>query len=162
MRLIVYPDSSVVVTAPRFFGLQSIERFVMKHSEWVNRKVAETSKHNVIRVARKDIAMLKERSLAYARARCANFAAAYGLKFRKISIRAQKSRWGSCSRSGNLSFNYKIAVLPTHTADYIIVHELCHLREMNHSKKFWDLVAQEIPNHRQIRKELRNIAIVYY
>jgi hypothetical protein len=83
----------------------------------------------------------------------------YALTFGKVTIRNQRTRWGSCSKNGNLNFHYRIALLPEHLADYIIVHELCHLAEFNHSPKFWDLVAQTIPNHKARRKALTQHAL---
>jgi len=83
----------------------------------------------------------------------------YRFKIRRISIRNQRSRWGSCSKKGNLNFNYRIVLLPPVVSDYIIVHELCHLGEFNHSKRFWGLVAKTIPDYQQIRKELRGKVI---
>ncbi|MFA6514937.1 MAG: M48 family metallopeptidase [Candidatus Paceibacterota bacterium] len=80
----------------------------------------------------------------------------YNYKWNRIFIKNQKTRWGSCSKAGNLNFNYKIALLPSKTADYIIVHELCHLKEFNHSSDFWNLVAKTIPDFKEIRKELKN------
>ncbi len=161
MRLAVYPDARVVVTAPYFFGSGAIERFVTKHSDWISRHVERARRRTVIRIRRSDIPMLKKRALALASARCIHFASIYGLTYKKISIRAQKTRWGSCSRSGSLSFNFKIAVLSPHIADYIIVHELCHCAEMNHGKKFWALVAHAIPQHATTRAELRRVVVVY-
>ena len=161
MRLTVHPDGAVVVTAPNFFGLHAIERFLAQHSEWVRRKVDATKGRRVIRIARSDIPILKRRALTLARERCEYFAKLYGVRFGKISIRAQKSRWGSCSHTGNLSFNYRIAALPPELRDYIIVHEICHLLELNHSKKFWAQVARAIPTHKALRKEMRNIVFVF-
>ncbi|NBS67881.1 M48 family peptidase [bacterium] len=66
-----------------------------------------------------------------------------------------RTRWGSCSKRGNLNFNYRILFLPPHLADYLIVHELCHLKEFNHSPRFWALVAQGCPNYHACKKELR-------
>ncbi len=161
MRLSVYPDARVVVTAPQLFGFGAIERFVAKHSDWISRHVERARTRTVVRIKKSEIPELKRRALALASARCGHFGTVYGLTYKKISIRAQKTRWGSCSRDGNLSFNYKVAVLPTHIVDYIIVHELCHRAEMNHSGKFWDLVGKTIPQHRAVRGELRRIAVLY-
>ncbi len=161
MRLAVYPDARVVVTAPQLFGFGAIERFVIKHSDWISRHVERARTRTVVRIKRGEIPELKRRALALASVRCSHFGTVYGLTYKKISIRAQKTRWGSCSRDGNLSFNYKVAVLPTHIADYIIVHELCHRAEMNHGRKFWHLVEKAIPQHRAVRRELRRIAVVY-
>lgn len=97
----------------------------------------------------------KDKALSIVKDRIEYFNTIYNFKWNRIVIRNQKTRWGSCSRKGNLNFNYKIALLPPESADYIIVHELCHLGEFNHSQKFWDLVAKTIPDYLVIRKDLR-------
>jgi predicted metal-dependent hydrolase len=79
----------------------------------------------------------------------------YGFRYARISIRSQRTRWGSASSRGNLSFNYRIIFLPPELQDLIIAHELCHLQEMNHSPAFWSLVEKAIPDYRRLRKELR-------
>lgn len=101
----------------------------------------------------------RERALILVRSKIEHFNKFYGFTFGKIAIRNQKSRWGSCSRRGNLSFNYKIVFLPSRLADYLIVHELCHLKEFNHSKNFWSLVSQTIPNYSILKKELHHLSI---
>ncbi len=80
----------------------------------------------------------------------------YNFKYNKVAIRNQKTRWGSCSRRGNLNFSYRLALMEPRLADYIIVHELCHLKEFNHSQNFWDLVAQQFPDYRELRKRLKH------
>lgn len=90
--------------------------------------------------------------------RIAHFNTIYGVVIARISIRNQKTRWGSASKKGNLNFHHAIIHLPPELADLIIVHELCHLKEFSHSKKFWDLVALAVPNWRELRRKLRNIA----
>ena len=77
------------------------------------------------------------------------------LRYGRVTIRNQRSRWGSCSANRNLNFNYRLALLAPELRDYVIVHELCHLIEPNHSKSFWDQVARTTPNHKTLRKELR-------
>src|SRR5690348_10505467 len=72
----------------------------------------------------------------------------YGLPIRKVFIKNQRTRWGSCSSKGNLNFSYRIVYLPEALQDYLIVHELCHLKEFNHGKGFWDLVSETIPDCR--------------
>jgi predicted metal-dependent hydrolase len=79
------------------------------------------------------------------------------IPYGKISIRNQKRRWGSCSSLGNLNFNYKLCLLPTCLLDYVIVHELCHLRELNHGPRFWALVAAYYPAYQEIEHELRKL-----
>lgn len=161
MRLAIYPDGNVVVTAPGFFGLQAIEEFILKHSAWVRRKVEETRGRTILRVRRGEIPALKKQALMRALERSQFYADYYGVEFKKISIRSQKSRWGSCSERGNLSFNYKIALLEPRLADYIVAHEICHIRQFDHSKAFWDLVALQFPDHKELRTKLRNTATIF-
>jgi predicted metal-dependent hydrolase len=78
-----------------------------------------------------------------------------GVKYYKLAVRSAKTRWGSCSPSGNLSFNWKLIMAPEEVINYVVVHELCHLIELNHSKKFWHLVEQRCPQWRLHRKWLR-------
>lgn len=79
-----------------------------------------------------------------------------GLTYKRIIIRGQKTRWGSCSNKGNLGFNWKLMMVPEPVLDYVIVHELTHLREMNHKKRFWELVAEQCPRWREYRKWLKD------
>ena len=108
-----------------------------------------------LRSSKKHYLENKNQALEFARERIHCLNKAYGFRFNNISVKNQKTRWGSCSIKGNLNFNYRILLLPSHISDYIIVHEICHLKELNHSKRFWDLVAISIPNYSEIRKELR-------
>ena len=112
----------------------------------------------------------KENARALARQKISHWSAHYeqvgqsrGLAYtfpsalKRLAVRNQRTRWGSCSKQGNINFNYKIALLPERLADYIVVHELCHLGEFNHSQAFWDLVAVAIPDHEARRAELRQV-----
>lgn len=78
----------------------------------------------------------------------------YGLTYGRVAIRNTKTRWGSCSSDGNLNFHYRLAFLPQELMDYVLIHELCHLQELNHSRAFWALVAQADPEHKAHRKAL--------
>ncbi len=91
--------------------------------------------------------------------RIKHFNSFYNFEISKVRIKNQKSRWGSCSSKKNLNFNYKVIFLRPELADYLIVHELCHLGELNHSKKFWALVQKIIPNYKKISRELRSTPI---
>ena len=83
----------------------------------------------------------------------------YQFSIGRVSIKNHKSRWGSCSKKGNLNFNYKIVLLPQALANYVIVHELCHLGEFSHSPKFWKLVALAIPNYKEIKSKFKKIIL---
>ena len=157
LRIAVHPDGRIVLTAPARASDRVIERFAKQYEGWVHKALERTKGKKVVTLRRGDIPALKRKALHFAQERCALYAARYSLTYKKITIRAQKSRWGSCSHAGNLSFNYKIAALPPEIAEYIIVHEICHLAELNHSRAFWSLVEKESPEHRRVRKELRTI-----
>lgn len=157
MRLAVYCDGAFVVTVPQGMSENMIERFILRKAEWVIGKIDYfRGLPKIFRSTRKDYLENRGKALLLAQERVEHFNRSYGFKYNRINIKDQKTRWGSCSRKGNLNFNYKIALLPERIADYIVVHELCHLKEFNHSPRFWDLVAVAIPDYLEIRRELRN------
>jgi predicted metal-dependent hydrolase len=162
VRLSIYPDGNVVVTAPRFVGQGTIERLIFEKSKWILDKIDyfKSLGHTVfLRDTKADYIKYKEQAKMLAVRKVEELNAIYKFKYNRITIRNQKSRWGSCSKKGNLNFNYKIALLPEKLADYIVVHEICHLGEFNHSKKFWNLVAKAIPDYKEAREELRKIGM---
>lgn len=97
----------------------------------------------------------KDQALRLVKERVAYYNKIYKFSFSKISIRNQKTRWGSCSKKKNLSLNYKLLFLPKTFQDYIIVHEICHLKEFNHSRLFWFLVQKTLPDYLEIKKGLK-------
>lgn len=162
LRISVYPDGRCVVSAPTFVGEHIVERFVRARAEWIMKTLQKFMPFTPIarrKNSRKEFLKHKEVARALVKEKLPKFNRHYGFRVGKIAIRNQKSRWGSCSARGNLNFNYRIALLPAHLADYIIVHELCHIGEFNHSQKFWDLVAETMPNYRELRAELKRIRI---
>jgi len=88
-------------------------------------------------------------------ARAAHWAALMGVTFGRVTVRDQRTRWASCSREGNLSFNWRLTLAPPETLDYVVVHELAHRLEMNHSRRFWAHVEKHFPDHRVHRRWLR-------
>nr|VFK28036.1 MAG: hypothetical protein BECKMB1821G_GA0114241_103217 [Candidatus Kentron sp. MB]VFK29342.1 MAG: hypothetical protein BECKMB1821I_GA0114274_100941 [Candidatus Kentron sp. MB]VFK74756.1 MAG: hypothetical protein BECKMB1821H_GA0114242_100941 [Candidatus Kentron sp. MB] len=89
--------------------------------------------------------------------RLAELAMQVGAYPARVSIRAQKTRWGSCSGNGNISLNWRLMLLPSQLVDYVLIHELCHLRHMNHSPAFWELVGRSIPNWKACRARLAEL-----
>ena len=99
--------------------------------------------------ARKHYVEHKEAARTLVHARLAHYNQFYNFNYNRVAIRNTRSRWGSCSSKQNLNFNYRILFLPPELQDYLIVHELCHLQEMNHAQSFWDLVAEQVPQYKQ-------------
>ncbi len=98
---------------------------------------------------------LKQKAKEFLPQRVKVLADKYGFNIRKISIRGQKTRWGSCSKDGNISLNFQLLLYRNELIDYVIIHELCHLIEMNHSPRFWNLVEKFLPSYKKLRKELK-------
>jgi predicted metal-dependent hydrolase len=160
VRLAIYGDGRFVISAPKWYPIYVINKFIDEKSQWIFDKV----KHI-------DFEMLKEKkeaeeekyrkSVKLARAivhsRLEFFNRHYGFSYNRVAIKNQRTCWGSCSQKSNLNFNYNVINLSEEQRDYVIVHELCHLQELNHSQKFWKLVAQVIPDYRRIRGELKKI-----
>lgn len=99
----------------------------------------------------------KEAARELVLARLEHFNRHYQLQWNRVAIRNQRRCWGSCTSLKNLNFNYKLLLLPAHLRDYIIVHELCHLRHLHHRQEFWELVAEQVPDYQACVAELRTI-----
>lgn len=158
MRLAVHRGGRFIVTIPKRMSERYVERFILEKSDWILEKIELMRNKAPIgsqTISKLELKRLKVVARELVHHRLEYFNDYYRFTYRNVCIRNQRTRWGSCSRQGNLNFNVKIAHLPSHLADYIIVHELCHLREMNHSSKFWNLVAKTFPDHKDLRKELR-------
>ena len=163
LRITVHRDMRVVVTMPFFFSANKAEKFVAEKVDWIKKNLERISKNqkNIIPIPhRGGYRKYKEQARLFICQKIDEINNHYGYKYNRVSIRNQKTRWGSCSKKENLNFNYKILFLPIPLAKYIITHELCHLKEMNHSKRFWDLVAKTVPDCKKLRKQLRKLAVI--
>ena len=130
----------------------------MQKKRWVIVRWRKRPRRRIVsKKSQEHYALHKESARALVHTRVAYFNHLYNVPIRKIFIKNHKSRWGSCSEKGNLNFNYKIVFLAPELADYIIVHELCHLVVFNHSPDFWSLVAQTAPDYKVLRQTLRTI-----
>ncbi|MDD4989415.1 MAG: M48 family metallopeptidase [Candidatus Pacebacteria bacterium] len=158
LRIVVEPVGKVRVVMPVGYSERKLAAFFFEKRRWIEKKVLyfQKRKHKIyIKSSRADFLRLKKSAHNLAISRLKYFNQFYNFSYKKVSIRNQKTRWGSASRKGNLQFNYKIALLPPEYADYIIVHELCHLGEFNHSHAFWALVSKQVPDWGKYRKNLR-------
>jgi predicted metal-dependent hydrolase len=142
-----------LVVVPRRTGRAAVERFLAERRPWIERELAR-------HVPRLDLPALTEsQARRVVRREAAEIAggeaAELGVRFDRIRVAGQRTRWGSCSSRGTLSFNWRLALAPAAVLDYVVVHEVCHLREANHSPRFWRLVAERRPRHREQRAWLR-------
>ncbi|MDQ5952083.1 MAG: hypothetical protein QG626_210 [Patescibacteria group bacterium] len=158
VRIRIEPDGACVVTAPKRASRAVIDKLVASKADWIanaQRSLKAKPRPYSWRGTAAELKTFKSSALRLAQDRLKYFNQFYGFVWKDVVIRNQRTRWGSCSSTGRLSFTYKISLLPSHLADYIIVHELCHLKEMNHSKRFWALVAQTQPEYRALKHELQ-------
>lgn len=100
-------------------------------------------------------AYYKAKAKKMIRERLVHFNLHYQFDYNRVFFRNQKTRWGSCSSKRNLNFNWRLVLAPLDILDYVVVHELCHLEQMNHSKAFWNLVAEQAPDYKKRRKWLK-------
>ncbi len=165
MRLAVYCDGSIVLTMPHDLQETVAEKFIREKTGWLFSKLAFFKQFEgklVARYSHDDYLRYKESAFALVQERVSHLTSKHGYRYSSINIKNQKTCWGSCSRKANLNFNYKILFLQEKIQDYIVAHEVCHLKEFNHSKKFWSLVAKVIPNYLEIKRELRRNGVNFY
>lgn len=159
VRIVISRGGAVTVVAPRRMGTNIIQKLVHEKRHWIENKVSIFKNRQVLGSGGSRLEYLqysaRARKLVMDKIRKIN--AYYGFEFERVSIKHLQTRWGSCSRKRNLNFNYRIVFLPDNLADYLIAHELCHLREMNHSSSFWLLVSKAIPDYKVLAKELRGV-----
>lgn len=162
LRITIKEDGTVKVTVPRFCTLKAAEYFVSQKIDWIEKARESMLYHQTQRQRLGepgDYQRYKYQALKKAKERVAFFASRYGFTYKNVTVRNQTTRWGSCSSLGSINIHYKIIFLSEHLSDYIIVHELCHLKEMNHSEKFWELVCSILPDYKIRRKELRKFTL---
>lgn len=158
IRLAVYRNGDLVITCPKGFKVGAVEDFIRKQSAWITKKkkyFTDLGAGPLDYLTRQDYFNKKEEARVLISKRLEYFNCFYDFKYLKINIHNQKTRWGSCSRDGSLNFNFRLLYLPESIRDYVIVHELCHLKELNHSSRFWSLVSLAIPDFRDLKKKLR-------
>lgn len=144
----------VVVRAPLHMNTATINRFVESHRAWIE-KALSARPAPMPRFTQAQLEALTRQAKQDLPARVARYAAVLGVSYGRITVRHQKTRWGSCSGKKNLNFNCLLMLAPEAVRDYVVVHELCHLLEMNHSSRFWALVQQSMPDYPQHRRWLR-------
>ena len=163
LRMTVGLTEGLVVTVPNHWSERFVESFLRQKSRWVlkhTERMKKFSGKTVLSHDRDDFVAHKKEALDKITERVEFFNSLYQFSYNRISVRNQTSVWGSCSYKGNLQFNYKLMHVPQKTMDYVVVHELCHLREHNHSARFWKLVAKTFPDYKTIRRSLHGYVMM--
>ena len=152
----VREDGRVRVTLPRWGTMREAREFYGRLDEWIDRqrRRLEADRWKAPRVPDTDRRGAMERARRELPPRLLELAARFGLEVSKVSVRNQRWRWGSCSPRGHICLNWRLVTMPAWVRDYVLIHELMHLRRMDHSRKFWKLVAAECPDYQAARRWL--------
>ena len=169
----INPDLSVTVRAPMYAPQSDIERILREKEGWIQKHIEKIREQEAKRkktqgekgeygesveseyLTNEEIKKLADKALQHIPKRVSYYAKQIGVTYGKITIRNQKTRWGSCSSKGNLNFNCLLMLTPPEVIDYVVVHELCHRKEMNHSGAFWAEVEKVIPDYKEQVKWLK-------
>ena len=155
LSLEVRPDGTVTVRAPRRLSEKAIRDFVASKESWLREKL-QKYESPLPPLTAGELAQLKQQAREDLSRRVSLWAPQVGVSFERITIRAQRTRWGSCSNGGNLNFNCLLMLSPPEIRDYVVIHELCHRKHMNHSPGFWSEVAKHCPDYARHRKWLKD------
>jgi len=166
LSITIDPDANLIVRAPRRMSDRTIAAFVASKRDWIEKHMEKVRKRaakreEVPEFTEEERKALTKKARKMILEKVAYYAPIVGVTYGRIAIRKQRTVWGSCSSKGNLNFNYLLALMPDEVVDYVVVHELCHRKEMNHSPRFWAEVEKVIPDHKTLRKWLKEEGSVY-
>lgn len=143
-------DGAVIVTAPKNISKEEVEKVVYKKANWISKKIREYS----LKKEKEDL-YSEEEFVSIVQKNVNELIKITGLKPNKVRIRQIKYAWGSCSSNKNITLNIKLIKYSETAIRYVILHELCHIKYMNHSKEFWKLVETYMPNYKEIKREFK-------
>lgn len=154
-------EGKVLVRAPLRYPASEIVKFVERHEAWIEKRLVNIKNYQGFLPAHsiEEEQNYRERARQVLTGKTAYYAERMGVTYGRISIRGQKTRWGSCSSKGNLNYNWKLMLCPERIQDYVVVHELAHRKEMNHSKAFYRIVEEIIPDYRECVRWLKEHAL---
>lgn len=162
LALEITGETEVLVRAPYRMREDVIRAFLAEKQDWLaahltlaRERKAQRDKSAAKRMSQKELEALAEKAVRTIPMRVAYYAPLVGVNYGRITIRNQKTRWGSCSSKGNLNFNCLLMLAPERVLDYVVVHELCHRLEMNHSPRFWAEVERVFPDYRSQKEWLK-------
>lgn len=150
-------EGKLTVRAPKRIPQSMIDEFLKKHKKWIEKhtvaSVKESEKINSIPA--EDVPRIKAEARKYFEEKTAYYSNIMGLKYGRITITSAKTRFGSCSSKGRISYSYRLMLYPEAARDYVVVHELAHLVEMNHSKRFYDVIEKFMPDYKERKRMLK-------
>ena len=150
----ISPGGEVIVRCPRRMPGEDIHKFVTSKQRWIETHLPRAEP--LPPFSPEELQALAQKAMAVIPERVTYFASRMGIHYGRITIRSQHTRWGSCSSKGNLNFNCLLMLCPAEVLDYVVVHELCHRKEMNHSPAFWAEVEKILPGYPQQKKWLKD------
>ena len=156
ISIVIKPTGEVEVRCPRRCSKRDVEAFLVSKEAWLKghlEKIAERPAVAVLSEA--EWKTLAKQAAQILPSKVRRFAAEIGVSYDRITIRSQRTRWGSCSAKGNLNFNCLLMLCPEEVMDYVVVHELCHRKELNHSAAFWAEVGKHDPRYKTHRAKLK-------
>lgn len=162
----IKPDGTVVVRVPKWMRERDIENFVQEKRAWIEKhqrlvRERQAQVQQAEPFTEEELRALVKQAREVITQKVRYYAPLVGVDYGRIAIRRQRSRWGSCSSKGNLNFNCLLALLPEEVIDYVVVHELCHRKQMNHSAAFYREVERVYPEYRKWQKWLKENGSVY-
>lgn len=148
--------NSLIIRAPKWLSDTEIHKFIISKEKWIKKHLADkqTLENTEPKLTYEEINILAQKAIDYIPERVRHYAPLVGVTYGRITIRNQKTRWGSCSSKGNLNFNCLLMLTPPEVIDSVIVHELCHRKEMNHSKRFYEEIYKVYPEYDKWNKWL--------
>ena len=153
----ITPAGEVILRCPKRFPVKEAEKFLESKGPWIEAHLAKIAARETMPVlSPAEIQALARQAVKDIPARVARFAPKVGVSYGRIAIRSQRTRWGSCSAKGNLNFNCLLMLCPEEVRDYVVIHELCHRIELNHSPRFWAEVEKVCPDYARHRKWLKD------
>ncbi len=150
-------DGVLTVKAPYGTKQKRIEELITSHEAWINKHIKKQKEKNEKygNLTDEMIAELRKAAKSILPLKVAHYAKIMGLKYGRITITSAKTRFGSCSSKGNIAFSYRLMMYPDEAIDYVVVHELAHLKEMNHSSAFYRIIANVLPDYKERIKLLK-------
>ncbi len=159
VQIKIKPDCSITVYAPYYVSDKQIDEFVSLKKHWIDKTIIEMKKRKYKKTTSSQYKCVKKLANKYLLNRANYISTTINLKPRSIKVTKANTRWGSCNNKGNICLSARLMFLPRHLIDYVIIHELCHLKYLNHSDKFYNEVSKYLPNYKKYIKELKNISI---